>query len=89
QRKDGQKRTLSLQKFPISSPTKRLFAVFLLPFLKNVHLKNFQKILGFNGVQINAAFGYLLSQFLSPTTNLRNDEYGGSWRNRVRVIDEI
>ncbi|CAD5220951.1 unnamed protein product [Bursaphelenchus okinawaensis] len=44
---------------------------------------------GFNGVQIAAAFGTILSQFLSPSTNLRNDEYGGSLKNRCRVIDEI
>ena len=44
---------------------------------------------GFDGVQLHAAHGGLLSTFLSPYTNRRQDEYGGSAQNRVRVIREI
>lgn len=44
---------------------------------------------GFTGAQIHAAHGYLLSQFLSPRTNLRNDQYGGSLENRARVLLEV
>jgi 2,4-dienoyl-CoA reductase-like NADH-dependent reductase (Old Yellow Enzyme family) len=47
------------------------------------------KAAGFTGVQIHAAHGYLLSQFLSPRSNQRNDQYGGSLANRARVLLEV
>ncbi|RYE38660.1 MAG: NADH-flavin oxidoreductase/NADH oxidase, partial [Hyphomicrobiales bacterium] len=44
---------------------------------------------GMDGVDVHAAHGYLLSQFLSPVTNRRDDDYGGSFEGRSRLIVEV
>lgn len=43
---------------------------------------------GFDGVELHCGHGYLVAQFLSPFFNRRNDEYGGSFQNRTRFMDE-
>lgn len=44
---------------------------------------------GFDLVEVHAAHGYLLHQFLSPLSNKRSDEYGGSFANRTRIVFEV
>ncbi len=44
---------------------------------------------GFDGVEIHASHMYLLNQFISPLTNHRTDEYGGTMENRMRIVVEI
>jgi 2,4-dienoyl-CoA reductase-like NADH-dependent reductase (Old Yellow Enzyme family) len=44
---------------------------------------------GFDVVELHAAHGYLLHEFLSPLSNRRSDEYGGSFENRIRLLVEV
>lgn len=53
------------------------------------HAAEYLEKAGFDGINIHGAHGYLLAQFLSPTTNKRTDKYGGSLENRARLILEI
>jgi len=55
-------------------------------FVKNIDRS---RQVGFDGVQLHGAHGYLLSEFLSPAQNRRTDKWGGSTENRFRVIGEI
>jgi len=45
--------------------------------------------IGFDAIEIHNAHGYLLFEFLSPVSNKRTDQYGGSWENRVRLTVEV
>jgi N-ethylmaleimide reductase len=47
------------------------------------------KAAGFDGIEIHSANGYLLDQFLQDKTNQRNDQYGGSIENRLRLLGEV
>ncbi len=54
-----------------------------------VHAANNAMAAGFDGVQIHAANGYLIDQFLRDNSNFRTDEYGGSIENRIRLLTQV
>jgi 2,4-dienoyl-CoA reductase-like NADH-dependent reductase (Old Yellow Enzyme family) len=47
------------------------------------------RVAGFNVIEIHSAHGYLLHEFLSPLSNQRTDEYGGSFENRTRLLRQV
>ena len=54
-----------------------------------VQSANFAAVAGFDWLELHCAHGYLLSSFISPLTNCRNDEYGGTLENRLRYPLEV
>lgn len=54
-----------------------------------IHVARVAQQTGFTGVQVHAAHGYLVSQFLNPINNRRNDRWGGSLENRTRLLLDV
>lgn len=55
-------------------------------FLNSIKLA---KEAGFDGVQVHAAHGYLLDSFIKSSSNIRDDEYGGTYQKRCRLVLEV
>lgn len=71
--------------------TPRALQVEEMPYLVQQYVRGAKNALtaGFDGVEIHAANGYLLDQFIESSTNRRTDEYGGSIENRSRLLMEV
>lgn len=75
-------------------PTERIPHVLTIEEIKE-QVQNFKEAArravkaGFDVIEIHGAHGYLVHQFLSPLSNIRTDEYGGSFENRIRFLLEI
>ncbi|MDQ0593148.1 NADPH2 dehydrogenase [Chryseobacterium ginsenosidimutans] len=75
-------------------PTERIPHVLTVEEIKE-QVQNFKKAArravnaGFDVIELHGAHGYLIHQFLSPLSNIRTDEYGGSFENRIRFLIEI
>jgi N-ethylmaleimide reductase len=78
-------------KGPVPAPRSRALEIDEIPGIVNLYHEAALKarIAGFDGVEVLAAGGYLLDQFLQNGTNLRTDAYGGSVANRARLLLEV
>lgn len=76
---------------PVKGQTTRAITRLEIKRLINNFIQGARRVkeAGCDGVQLHASHGYLIQQFLSPYTNKRTDEYGGSFENRLRFLSEI
>ncbi|MGN6394071.1 MAG: alkene reductase [Mucilaginibacter sp.] len=79
--------SLQMQDFPV--PDAMTAEELLLTKAEFVSAAKNAVLANFDGVELHGANGYLLEQFLSPISNIRTDEYGGSIENRARFVIEV
>jgi 2,4-dienoyl-CoA reductase-like NADH-dependent reductase (Old Yellow Enzyme family) len=72
---------------PVPKELSKVEIKLLVKKFKDAALRSLQA--GFKVVELHAAHGYLIHEFLSPLSNTRKDEYGGSFENRIRFLSEI
>lgn len=75
------------EKYPLPKEMTKEDITTVIDAFKNATLRAYKA--GFDIIEIHAAHGYLINQFLSPLTNTRHDEYGGNIKNRTRFLHEI
>lgn len=75
----------------VSFVTPRTLQIEEMPYLVQQYVRGARNALnaGFDGVEIHAANGYLLDQFINSSTNHRADDYGGPIRNRARLLLKV
>lgn len=89
------RRTLCLSRgttsvfFPVAPPLQKKFSPKSKDLRAAIHANNSGREASSDAVQIPAAHGYLLSQFLSPAFNQRTDAYGGTVENRTRLLLDV
>jgi 2,4-dienoyl-CoA reductase-like NADH-dependent reductase (Old Yellow Enzyme family) len=77
--------------FDAGSPMPKALNLEEIEQIKDAFVQSTRRALeaGFKVIEIHAAHGYLIHQFLSPLSNQRQDEYGGSFENRTRLLREV
>mmetsp|Transcript_17722 Transcript_17722/g.38616 ORF Transcript_17722/g.38616 Transcript_17722/m.38616 type:complete len:416 (+) Transcript_17722:154-1401(+) len=85
----GQARDMDGKDVPFETPRALTVEQIQATIQDYVKAARLSKEAGFDGIEIHAANGYLLDQFLQSRTNQRTDQYGGSHENRTRILQEI
>ncbi|WP_405876216.1 NADH:flavin oxidoreductase/NADH oxidase family protein [Streptomyces sp. NBC_00005] len=73
----------------LAQPTEMTSEQILATIARFVETARRAELAGFDGVEVHAAHGYLISQFLSPLTNRRTDEWGGDLPQRARILTDV
>jgi N-ethylmaleimide reductase len=83
-------KTLTAAGFQLCSPPRALGTDEVAQIVEDFrHAAGNARLAGFDGIEIHAANGYLIDQFLKDSSNLRDDAYGGSYAHRTRLLLEI